>query len=107
MMGLPRAPKSRPARPAVRLQPPKLKVKIKDIIYRWDDFEILESSSTNRTESGPSSKRQIINQIVSERFQIEIAICVGCKARILKDSDPDFDLSNRFVILTTRCFHTS
>ena len=32
MMGLPRAPKSRPARPAVRLQPPKLKVKIKDML---------------------------------------------------------------------------
>ena len=35
MMGLPRAPKSRPARPVVRLQPPKLKLKIKELMKGW------------------------------------------------------------------------
>ena len=61
MMGLPRAPKSRPARPAVGLQPPKLKVKIKEIIQCRAEYEILIFYLSNWTDPGPVFKWQLIN----------------------------------------------
>ena len=63
MMGLPRAPKSRPARPAVRLQPPKLKLIIKDIIQQWSRFETQRSRLTNWIDLALALKRRIINHI--------------------------------------------
>ena len=61
MMGLPREPKSRPARPAVGLQPPKLKVKIKEIIQCRAEYEILIFYLSNWTDPGPVFKWQLIN----------------------------------------------
>ena len=100
MMGLPRAPKSRPARPAVRLQPPKLKVKIKDIIQPKDEFEILQSSSISWTESGPALINQANHQssLCQNCFKLILQFVLAVRMVFSKTLIRIFDLSNCYVI---------